>query len=67
MDFSDYPLRLAWDMEVSWPSGGIPPIAKPVTIEQHSAGKAKTIHPSDNKIQVLPLFSYDEETKCEIF
>lgn len=30
-------------------------------------GKTKTIHPNDNKIQVLPLFLYDEEIRCEIF
>ncbi len=38
-----------------------------IALEQHRAGKPKTIHPSDNKIRVHPLFSYDEETKCEIF
>lgn len=30
-------------------------------------GKTKTLHPSDNKIKVFPLFPYDEETRCEIF
>ncbi len=48
-------------------SGFNVPFSLFIAIEQHSAGKAKTIHPSDDKIQVLPLFPYDEETKCEIF
>lgn len=38
-----------------------------MAIEEHSVGKTKTIHPNDNKIQVLTLFPYDGETKCEIF
>ena len=33
----------------------------------YSTGKTKPLHPSDNKILVLPLFPYDEETRCEIF
>lgn len=33
----------------------------------YSTGKTKTIHPSDNKIQVFPLFPYDEKIRCEIF
>ncbi len=33
----------------------------------YSTGQTKTIHPSDDKIKVFPLFPYDEKTKCEIF
>lgn len=30
-------------------------------------GQTKTIHPSDDKIKVLPIFPFDEKLKCEIF
>lgn len=30
-------------------------------------GQTKTIHPSDNKIKVLPIFPFDEKLKCEMF
>lgn len=33
----------------------------------YSQGKTQTIHPNDSKIQVLPLFPYDEKIRCEIF
>lgn len=35
--------------------------------DNNAPGKTKTIHPSDNKIKVLPLFPFDEKLKCEIF
>jgi transcriptional regulator with XRE-family HTH domain len=33
----------------------------------YSTSQTKTLHPSDNKIKVLPLFPYDEKLHCEIF
>lgn len=33
----------------------------------YATGKTKALHPSDNKIKVLPLFPYDEKLKCEMF
>lgn len=35
--------------------------------KDYSIGQTKTIHPSEDKIKVFPLFTYDEKTKCEIF
>lgn len=32
-----------------------------------SVGRTKIIHPSDDKIKVLPIFPFDEKVKCEIF
>lgn len=33
----------------------------------HSTGQTKTLHPSDDKIKVLPIFPFDEKLKCEMF
>lgn len=30
-------------------------------------GQTKTLHPSDDKIKVLPIFPFDDRLKCEIF
>lgn len=30
-------------------------------------GQTKTLHPSDDKIKVLPIFPFDEKLRCEIF
>jgi XRE family transcriptional regulator, regulator of sulfur utilization len=48
-------------------SGFNVPFSLFIATEQPSAGKPKAVHPRDNKIQVLTLFSYDKETNCEIF
>lgn len=34
---------------------------------QLASGKTKTLHPSDKKMKVLPLFPFDEGVHCEIF
>lgn len=33
----------------------------------HSTGQTKSLHPSDDKIKVLPIFPFDEKLKCEMF
>lgn len=33
----------------------------------HRSGKMKQIHPEDNKFKIMPLFSYDESLKFEVF
>lgn len=33
----------------------------------HGKGQAKKLHPRDDKIKVLPIFPFDEKSKCEIF
>lgn len=33
----------------------------------YSTVQTKILHPSDNKIKVLPIFPFDEKLKCEIF
>ncbi len=33
----------------------------------YSTGQTKALHPSDDKIKVLPIFPYDEKLHCEIF
>lgn len=35
--------------------------------QQDQANQTKILHPSDDKIKVLPLFPYDEKLHCEIF
>lgn len=35
--------------------------------QEKGVGQTKTLHPSDNKIKVLPLFPFDVKLKCEIF
>lgn len=33
----------------------------------YGTGQTKTLHPSDDKIKVLPIFPFDEKLKCEMF
>lgn len=36
-------------------------------LDHGTIGQTKVLHPSDDKIKVLPIFPFDEKLKCEMF